>query len=47
LTKLYPGEPGEDEDDMLVDAGSFFNLFEKGPDESEVRTWAPPYYGRC
>ncbi|KAJ7293202.1 hypothetical protein C8J57DRAFT_1268395 [Mycena rebaudengoi] len=36
LTKLYPGEPGEDEDDMLVDAGSFFNLFEKGPDESEL-----------
>ncbi|KAJ7139758.1 hypothetical protein C8R44DRAFT_765333 [Mycena epipterygia] len=36
LTKLYPGENGEDEDDITVDAGSFFNFFEKGPDAAEL-----------
>jgi len=36
LTKLYPGEPGEEEDDMTVDAGSFFNFFEKAEDSAEL-----------
>ncbi|KAJ7102288.1 hypothetical protein B0H15DRAFT_875671 [Mycena belliarum] len=36
LTKLYPDATGEDEDDMSVDTGSFFNFFEKGPDAAEL-----------
>ncbi|KAJ6501667.1 hypothetical protein C8R47DRAFT_1108264 [Mycena vitilis] len=36
LTKLYPGEAGEDEDDISVDAGSFFNFFEKAEDGAEL-----------
>ncbi|KAF7306606.1 SAC domain-containing protein [Mycena indigotica] len=36
LTKLYPGEAGEDEDDEPVEPGTFFNFFEKGPDGAEL-----------
>ncbi|KAJ7456603.1 hypothetical protein FB451DRAFT_1098750 [Mycena latifolia] len=36
LTKLYPDAAGEDEDDMSVDTGSFFNFFEKGLDQAEL-----------
>ncbi|KAK7064539.1 SAC domain-containing protein [Favolaschia claudopus] len=38
LTKLYPGETGaeDDDDDIIVDAGSFFNFFEKAGDQSEL-----------
>jgi hypothetical protein len=40
LTKLYPGQTGsEDEEDMVVDSGSFFNFFEKAEDPIEV---SPP-----
>ncbi|CAA7258750.1 unnamed protein product [Cyclocybe aegerita] len=35
LTKVYPRESGEDEDD-IADPGSFFNFFEKEADPSEV-----------
>lgn len=35
LTKLYPREAGEDDDD-LSDPGSFFNFFEHESDPSEV-----------
>jgi hypothetical protein len=38
LTKLYPAEAGEDEDDLTVDSGSFFNLFEVAEDSAEVRS---------
>ncbi|KAF8168251.1 hypothetical protein B0H34DRAFT_52839 [Crassisporium funariophilum] len=36
LTKVYPREAGEDEDDMPADPGSFFNFFEHSADPSEV-----------
>ncbi|KAJ7169487.1 hypothetical protein C8R46DRAFT_1088938 [Mycena filopes] len=36
LTKLYPEADGEDEDDMSVDTGSFFNFFEKANDGGEL-----------
>ncbi|KAJ7081980.1 hypothetical protein C8R43DRAFT_1052513 [Mycena crocata] len=37
LTKLYPGQTDDDEDeDLTVDAGSFFNFFEKAGDEAEL-----------
>ncbi|KAJ7356994.1 hypothetical protein DFH08DRAFT_850715 [Mycena albidolilacea] len=37
LTKLYPGQTGsEDEEDMVVDSGSFFNFFEKAEDPIEL-----------
>ncbi|KAJ6604279.1 hypothetical protein DFH09DRAFT_898847 [Mycena vulgaris] len=36
LTKLYPDTAGEDEDDMAVDTGSFFNFFEKASDGAEL-----------
>ncbi|KAJ6627293.1 hypothetical protein B0H10DRAFT_1996417 [Mycena sp. CBHHK59/15] len=36
LTKLYPGDVGEDDDDMAVDTGSFFNFFEKAPDAADI-----------
>jgi len=36
LTKLYPREHGEDDDDDVADAGSFFNFFEEAADPLEV-----------
>ena len=39
LTKLYPGEAAEDDDDP-VDSGSFFNFFEKAADPADVRVWS-------
>lgn len=35
LTKVYPRETGDDEDD-IADPGSFFNFFEHKADPSEV-----------
>lgn len=35
LTKLYPRETSEDEDE-IADPGSFFNFFEHQADPSEV-----------
>lgn len=35
LTKLYPRETSEDEDE-IADPGSFFNFFEHQSDPSEV-----------
>jgi len=36
LTKLYPRESGEDDDDEIGDPGSFFNFFEHDSDPSEI-----------
>ena len=36
LTKLYPRQSGDDDDDMSGDPGSFFNFFEHEPDPSDV-----------
>lgn len=36
LTKLYPRQSGEDDDDMPGDPGSFFNFFEHDSDPSDV-----------
>ncbi|KAF8898431.1 hypothetical protein BD779DRAFT_1483917 [Infundibulicybe gibba] len=36
LTKLYPREAGEDEDDIPAEMGSFFNFFEHETDPSEI-----------
>ncbi|PFH46637.1 hypothetical protein AMATHDRAFT_69423 [Amanita thiersii Skay4041] len=36
LTKLYPREVGEDEDDMPAEPGSFFNFFEQEKDMTEI-----------
>ncbi|KAJ7462750.1 hypothetical protein B0H11DRAFT_2054146 [Mycena galericulata] len=38
LTKLYPRSEGaeDEEDDITVDTGSFFNFFETGPDAADL-----------
>lgn len=36
LTKLYPRQSGEEEDEDVVDPGSFFNFFEQDSDPSEI-----------
>ncbi|KAJ7042643.1 hypothetical protein C8F04DRAFT_1076616 [Mycena alexandri] len=36
LTKLYPEADGEDDDDISVDSGSFFNFFETAEDKGEL-----------
>lgn len=36
LTKLYPREKGEDDDDDPAESGSFFNYFEHEDDPFEV-----------
>ncbi|KAF7310607.1 hypothetical protein HMN09_00603500 [Mycena chlorophos] len=36
LTKLYPGDTPEDEDEEPVEPGSFFNFFEKAADGAEL-----------
>jgi len=36
LTKVYPRETGEEDDDMPADPGSFFNFFEHEADTSDV-----------
>lgn len=46
LTKVYPRELGEDEDE-IADPGSFFNFFEHSADPSEVRFVVLTLAGAC
>lgn len=44
LTKLYPREKGEEDDDEPAESGSFFNYFEHEDDPFDVSFFAEFLY---